>query len=60
MRAQWYSSLTCVLLLSFNLCITELIDNCNTPCERIKEESKMSVTPYDNGFDVLNPIYIFK
>lgn len=60
MRAQWYSSLTNVMLLSFSLCITELVINSYSICEGKVEAPKVSTATYDNGFDVLNPLYIFR
>lgn len=60
MRAHWYSSLTNVLLLSFSLCITELMTNSFSICESEVETPRTCTTTYDNGFDVLNPLYIFK
>jgi hypothetical protein len=60
MKAQWYSSLTSVMLLSLSLCITEIVTNSASFSEGKKEEPKICVTTSDNGFDVLNPIYIFK
>lgn len=58
MKSQFFTSLSNVMLLSFSLCITELINQGYGIIESGKEESKM--ISIETEADVLNPIYIFK
>ena len=58
MKSQFFTSISNVLLLSFTLCISELMTHACVTFEESKIESKVSL--FETEADVLNPIYIFK